>query len=376
MTMIESRQDVSRLQQLLGFLDHDPENLALLSDAAAAAIDEGDFAAATSLVKRYAAAAEPPPQLLNLQALAAMREGRFEDAAASFAALRAGGWDAPPVRFNHAWALAMANEPEAALALLDDEVCAAGSRGAALKVSLLHQLERLDEALAEGARLAEIYPDDQNLMGALANAALDAEQAELARAYAARAGTSHDGLTTLGMLLLDEERIADSGALFDRVLAADGSNARAQLGKGLGLLAAGDSAGAARWIDGAAERFGDHVGSWVAAGWAQYLLGDLAASRARFETALAIDDSFAETQGALAVLDIAADDLESARRRADVALRLDRQCFAAALAKTMLLERDGKGKAAQKVRDAALNLAIGPGGRTIARSLAARRSEG
>ena len=37
----------------------------------------------------------------------------------------------------------------------------------------------------------------------------------------------------------------------------------------------------------------------------------------------------------------------------------------------MLLEREGKGKAAQKVRDAALNFPIGPGGRTIAKSLAA-----
>lgn len=375
MALAESR-NTSRLQQLLGYLEHDPGNLALLSDAAAAAIDEGEFAVATGLVERYVAAAEPPPQLLNLKALAAMREGRFEEAAAAFATLRAAGSDAPAVRFNHAWALAMANEHEAALALLDDAVCAAGSRGAALKVGLLHQLERLDEALEEGARLAEIYPDDHNLMGALANAALDAEQVELAHAYASRAGTSHDGLTTLGMLLLDEERVADSGALFDRVLAADQSNARAQLGKGLGLIAAGDAAAAAPWIDGAAERFGDHLGSWVAAGWVHYLLGDLATSRARFETALALDDTFAETQGALAVLDIAADDLDSARRRTDVALRLDRECFAAALAKSMLLARDGKTKAAEKVRAAALNTPIGPGGRTIARSLAARDGKG
>ena len=209
-------------------------------------------------------------------------------------------------------------------------------------------------------------------MGALANAALDAEQIELAHAYAGRAGANHDGLTTLGMLLLDEERIGESAALFERVLAGDEGNARARLGKGLGLLAAGQTGEAALWLDAAAERFEDHLGSWVAAGWAHYILGDLKTSRARFETALALDDTFAETQGALAVLDLRDGDLESARHRTEIALRLDRNGFAAALAKSMLLDRDGKAKAAEKVRQAALNVPIGRPGRTIARSLAAR----
>ena len=43
------------------------------------------------------------------------------------------------------------------------------------------------------------------------------------------------------MLLLDEDRADKSAALFDRVLAGDAGNARALLGKGLGLLARGES---------------------------------------------------------------------------------------------------------------------------------------
>ena len=54
----------------------------------------------------------------------------------------------------------------------------------------------------------------------------------------------------------------------------------------------------------AAELFVSHIGSWVAAGWAHVIAGDRAAGRARFERALALDDRFAETQGALAVLDV------------------------------------------------------------------------
>jgi Tfp pilus assembly protein PilF len=143
------------------------------------------------------------------------------------------------------------------------------------------------------------------------------------------------------------------------------------LGSGLGQLARGDAAAAAARLDGAAQRFGDHLGSWVAAGWAYYIAGDLATSRNRFETALALDDNFAETHGALAVLDLVEGQKDSARRRTEVALRLDRNCFAAALARSMILDSEGKSNAARKVRDAALNYPIGPSGRTIARSLAA-----
>jgi tetratricopeptide (TPR) repeat protein len=371
----ERIDEVSRLRQLLGFLDRDPDNPHLLGDAAAAAVDEGDPAQAGALIDRYAALAPLPPAMLNLKAVAAMGAGRFEAAASAFAALRDGGADTPALRFNLAWALAMAKDYAAALPLLDDEAIGAGPRAAALKVQLLHHLERLDEALEQGAALAEAYPDDPSLMGALASAALDAEQVDLARLYAGRAGANHDGLATMGLLLLDDGRGDEAAALFERILAADAGNPRALLGDGLGRLARGDLAAAGR-LDEAAARFEDHLGSWIAAGWAHYVQGDLAASRTRFETALALDDSFAETHGALAVLDLAAGDRESARRRVEVALRLDRDCFGAALAKSLLLEGEGKAKAAQKVREAALNFPLGPAGRTIARSLAARQGAG
>lgn len=363
--------DASRFARLKGFLEHDPGNPALIADAASAAAEEGETEAALALIARYAEIEPLPPALLNLRGLVAMQEKRFGEAAAAFAALRDEGEDAPALRFNLAWALAMAKDYEAALPLLDDEAVAAGPRAAALKVQLLHHFERLDEALECGAALAEAYPEDRSLMGALASAALDAEQIDLARFYASRAGTNHDGLATMGLLLLDENRLDESAALFERVLAADAANPRALLGSGLGQLARGSVAGAADRLDAAAAQFGDHLGSWVAAGWAHYIKGDLAASRARFETALALDDNFAETHGALAVLDLVEGHAESARHRTDVALRLDRNCFAAALARSMILDSEGKAKAAQQVRDAALNFPIGPSGRTIARSLAA-----
>ncbi len=364
--------EASRKSQLLGYLEHDPENIRLICDVADAAVAEGDDATARAMFERHEALAPLAPQTLNVRGLAALKAGRLDEAAAAFAALRESGEDAPAIRLNLAWALTMDGDYAAALPLVDDEVIALGPSGAGLRIRLLHHLGRLDEAMEESGPLAALYPDDYVLMGTLANAALDADRVDLARLYAERAGGHHDGLTTMGLLLLDEERIGESAALFDRILAADAGNPRALLGKGLERMAVGDNAEAARWLDRAADRFGDHLGTWIAAAWAYYVQGDLATARARFETAFALDDNFAETQGGLAVIEIAEGNIEDGRRRTEIALRLDRASFGAALATTMLLDHDGKPEAAERVRQAAFNVPVGVGGKTLAQALARR----
>src|ERR1044072_1557208 len=85
----ERIDEMSRLSQLLGFLDHDPGNPLLLADAATAAVDEAERAPL-------------PPAPLNLKGVAGMGEGRFADAAATFAALREAGEESPALRFNQA----------------------------------------------------------------------------------------------------------------------------------------------------------------------------------------------------------------------------------------------------------------------------------
>lgn len=364
--------DIGRMNRLLGYLEQDPDNLQLIADAAEAAFTEGDEATAADLFARHEAHAPLPPAMLNLRGLAALKAGRVDEAAAAFERLRDMGERGPAVRLNLAWALAMRGDYAEALPLADEEVAALGPSGAGLRVRLLHHLDRLDEAMEEGARFAAHYPADQVLMGTLANAALDADRPDLARVYAERAGAHHDGLTTMGLLLLDEDRTGESAALFNRVLARDAGNPRALLGKGLERLAAAGPAEAAAWLDRAAERFGDHLGTWIAAGWTYYVQGDLRTARARFETALGLDDTFAETQGALAVLAIAEGRIEEGRKRTEVALRLDRASFGAALATVMLLEHDGKPEAAARVREAAFNVPVGIGGKTLAQALAAR----
>jgi tetratricopeptide (TPR) repeat protein len=360
-----------RLERLLGFLGADPSNEQLLADAAGAALDARQPAAAAEILDRHARPDELPPHLLNLRALAALQQGEAAEAVELFEALRATGGDAPPVRFNLASAHVLLGDHSAALDLLDPEVVAAVRPAALLRIHTLHRLDRPELALEEGEGLAAARPDDTALMGALASAAIDDERPELARRYALAGGSDPEAVAALGLLELNDHRPQESIPLFDSVLARDPNNARASIGKGMALLATGDTHGSLEHIDRGAEAFVDHPGSWIASGWAYYLAGDLAASRARFERALACDDNFAESHGALAVLDIAAGDHEEARRRLKVALRLDRNCFSAALASSMLLRAEGKDADADKVIGRAMHTPLGEDGYTVAQALAA-----
>jgi hypothetical protein len=98
----------------------------------------------------------------------------------------------------------------------------------------------------------------------------------------------------------------------------------------------------------------------------------------RANVSSAIDPNFAETHGALAVLDIAGGQDEEGRRKAEVALRLDRGAFGGQLAMLLLLERAGDRAGADRIRARALAMPAGPGGQTIAQALVtlARRPPG
>jgi tetratricopeptide (TPR) repeat protein len=362
-----------RLSHLLTFLEHDGNNPQLLADAAAAAFDEQAFDVAADLIERHAALAPLSDTLLNLKGLVALARERFADAAGVFEQLRARA-DEPALRFNLAWAKARLEQYDAALKVLDDAAVEAAPRGPSLKIHIMHHLNLHEEALAEGDRLVARFPEDEALMGALSTLALDAEKPELALQYAKRAGCNPEGQATLGFLVLGQHDAEQSLPLFESALARQPANPRAWVGKGLGLLSCGQPGAGAEAIDHGAALFGNHVGSWIASGWAHFIAGDQAKARASFQRALAMDDNFSETHGALAVLDLMDGRLNEARRQCDVALRLDKNSFGGALAKSMLLEASGHPQAAQKVRDLAMATPVGPDGQTLAHALLAMSS--
>ena len=358
------------LDTLLGFLERDPANAALLADAADAALAARKPETARALLDRLAATGAMGVRERNLAGLAAMQMQRFDEAAKIFRALLDDGEDAPGLRFNFAWSAAAGKDSGEALRALDDATVDALPQAAMLKVQLLHEAGKWDEAADVSRAAIARHPDHQGLMAAVSVLALDMEDTALAQACAVKAGAHPDALTTLGTLALGDDDTAGARALFEKALAANPSAPRAWIGRGLTRLLSGEGNAAGADIDRGAEMFGDHLGSWIAAGWAYFVAGDRTAARKRFATALEIDPTFAETQGSLAVLDILDGKVAEGRECATVALRLDRQSHSAALAQMLLAAGDGDQKRAQRIFETALTTPIDDTGRTIAQALA------
>lgn len=357
-------------QRLLGYLEQDPDNHSLLVDTAEAAIAAHQPDAAVELLGRAAAVSAPGPREGTLSGLAAMHAERFADAATQFAELLDNGADNPAIRFNLAWSRAMEGDEQGALAVLDDATSEALPQAAALDVQLRHATGEFDEAFQRGKHYLDLHPDHRALCAAMSVLALDMDDPGLAAACAAKAPGHPDALATLGTLALDMSDATQAHALFDEALARNPKAPRAWVGRGLAELLDGHADKAPADIDRGAELFGDHLGSWIAAGWAYFVNGDMATSRARFEHALELDPTFAETHGSLAVLDILSGDIDAARERAKVATRLDRQSYAAALAQAMLSAGSGDIDKSRAIIERALHSPLDGTGRTLAQALA------
>lgn len=356
-------------RQLAALLATDPGNSSLIGDTAAAAYSARRFDAAAALLERYEALTPLPPELRNLAGLVAMARSEWTEAVAAFETLHESGADEPPVRFNLAWSLAMDGRGDEALPLLDEDVVAGIAQAAQLRVGLLHERGRMEEAEAAAREGLDRFPDHLGLNAAVSTLAIDLEDIELARTTAARAGEHPDALVTMGTLALAADDPAAAGRLFDRVLAHKPDSPRARIGRGLVALSGNDPAAAVADLDRGAELFDSHPGSWIAAGWAHFLAGDVPAARERFERALAIDDAFAEAQGSLAVASLVSGDRPEAERRAALAVRLDRASLTGALATALLAAEAGEGDKAERIVALALQTPVDGKGRTLAQAL-------
>lgn len=366
-----SSRAAERYSRFLEFLEEDPGNLQLLGDAAVSAREAGAHGEAAELLERYEAIESLPPPLLNLRGLLALDEKRFADAADAFEALLEQNPADASLRFNLAWARAVLQDYAAANDLLDPATITALPSAAALKIRVLHHLGELEEALDLGERLVKRFPGDAPLMSALALCALDFGEAELAQSYALQAGDTDEGLSTIGMLMLSEGKVAGALSSFERALKLQPESPRALLGEGLAKMAEGNVDAAVPLIERSAQIFRTHLGSWVAAGWGHVAQGQYGEARKRFEKVVALDDNFAEGHGGLAVIDAMEGDLASAERRCRVTLGLDRHSLSGALAKSLIAAARGDPEKAQEIRAKAMSTPLTPGGRTLAQAMVA-----
>ncbi|MBY8825547.1 hypothetical protein [Sphingomonas colocasiae] len=359
--------DSDKLARLLTYLESDPFNADLLTDAVQTSLDTGDLDRAETLNERLIEVLPIDFRGPYYKNMIAMKRGEFAKAAAGLARLLE-EHDYPNVRFGLAWSEAMIGKKHEVLPLLDDRTVEAIPAAAMLKLQVMHENGDFDGAFAFAHQAMELHPADQGLMAAVATLATDMEDMELARHCADKAGNHPEGLAVSALVQLQNGDPVSARDLYDRSLSIRDHNPRAWVGRGLSALMDHAPQEAARDIDKGAQQFGDHIGSWIAAGWAHCIAGDLNAARQRFEHALAIDHNFAETHGSLAVIDILEGNQDAARRKVATAIRLDRECFAAALAQ-VLLSSDDPARANQIVEQA-MQTPLNEKGLTIAGYLA------
>ena len=361
--------DRETLDRLLGFLDQDPLNPSLLRDAAQAALAAHEPGMTVNLLSRLEQADTLAPADRNLLAIAWMQGGDPAQAARIFEQLLTAAPEDAGLRFNLAWARALAKDHAGAAGLLDEATTRTLPQAAMLEVQLLHDSGAFDEALARARQHLAVHADYPPLLAAISVLAVDMEDEELARQCAERADGHPDALAVLGTLALAEQAHETARPLFERALAANPDAPRAWIGLGLSDLASGDHGAGAAALDKGAELFGDHLGSWIAAGWAYLLGGNREKARERFEHALRLDPNFAESHGSLAVLNVLEGHRASAERGLKVAFGLDRQCFSAAFAKLLIAAGDGDAQAAQRIMDRALGQPLDEKGGTIGDAL-------
>lgn len=369
MNNLASTAPHGHLQDLLGFLESDPTNLSLLTDAASAAIADNRPDIATDMLTRYARVTAFGPPQAHLAALAAIQRRQFAEAAKLLRPLFDANPDELGIRFNLAWSLAMQRDFHGAQELLDKSTTDALPQAAALLVQMLHDQGNFDEAISVAKQALVQHPDHPGLLSVTSTLAIDVEDIELARACAERAGAQPEALATLGTLALGDGDPARALQLFEQALKRSPEAPRALVGKGLAQLSAGQTAEATANLRRGAELFDEHVGSWIAAGWAYLINNDLASAEACFQKSLSLDHNFAESHGSLAVVRILTGEIDAGRRFAQTASRLDPKSFAGALAQALLLSSEGKTGLAQTIIQRAMNTPIGAGETTLAKAL-------
>jgi Tfp pilus assembly protein PilF len=214
-----------------------------------------------------------------------------------------------------------------------------------LLVSTYHHLGLMSEAIAVARENPQAAAEDAALAGVYALAYLDANQAQSAAKWAARAlagdPNSIDGLTTQATLDASRMHVAHARERFERVLQLSPDNGRAWVGLGTLALLDRNLPRARELLTRGVELMPTHVGSWLVLAWVHLFARDLDSAEQVLQQAAKIDRNFSEVQGGLAAVAALRGDVQGAERGIEVALRLDPKCLSAQFARSVLISRSG-----------------------------------
>jgi len=122
----------------------------------------------------------------------------------------------------------------------------------------------------------------------------------------------------------------------------------------------GDIPDAHALLERASVEMPEHIGTWHALAWCQLMQGDLSGAKRSFDRAFAIDRTFGETHGGLALVFALRGERVQAEESIKRATRLDPKGRSALYARTVLLLDAGHTEAAAQVVQRALLMTRGP----------------
>ncbi len=374
-----STKPADRLERLLGFLAADPANERLRTDVfetalAAGAFDEAQRQAVWALTRNPVDFA-----WRHRLVLLDMARGEWDEARALLQGLKNEGQAGPAIECNLAYvdfAQGRLAEAESRLHALAGDELAQSPQGLAVLLSCQHRRGAPEEAVATFAPFAPRV-ESASAFGAASLAAVDAEDLAVAAAWAdqalARDRRQPEALVAKATLRLAEKDAQAALELLAIVLARKPDDGRALSTAALAELLAGRVAQARALFERSVVTMPRHVGTWLGFGWCDVFLNDLAGAHTAFETALALDPTFGESHGALAV--VAA--LDGRRAEAETAIRrargLDPRGLSAQYAQGVL---DGERDDPQRFiasAQAALRRHSTPDGRTLDQVVLSRR---
>lgn len=351
---------MSRASRLQAFADQDPSNPILLCDLLDELLAEGRADEALARLQAVPADLRTLAAVKFREARCAMLRQDFAGVVAILQPLVADTAE-PPAGIAHDLAYA-----QCALGLFDEAwrtlatVQAQGDDAVAislLKARILYGQKQYDTALdvlepiSGGSRLAEVR-------GLRALLLLDQGETSRAAAEAGQAlaidADQHEACLVTGTVALWEQRVDESQATFQHVLAVNPHSGRALLGLGQCRMLRADVTAARGALEHAAAEMPGHIGTWHALAWCQLLEGDLAGARHSFDRAFAIDRTFGETHGGFALVHALRGERHEAEESIKRATRLDPDGPSARYARSVLLLDEGRPEAARKIIDGIL----------------------
>ncbi len=350
------QESVERLKRLLGFLERDPRNLQLVSDAAETALAAGDAVQAKQLIQRGLELAGGD------NTGARFGFGNLLLAAHDYPAARAlfdemtAVMDHPAVRYNLAYAQFAEGMAVEALETLrqipESQRTELPQYDLLLGKSLYYSLH-YEMALEPLDRYLQKAPDDREGLALKAMVLFDAGQSVAAAALAKRVlGAFPDDLLAhlvLGSIALHENDPVSARAHLQQVVTLQPENGRAWSGLAFTDLRETKLVDARDHFVTAVRYMPNHLGTWHGLAWTQLLLGDLEAARAAATSAMELDRTFSENHGTLAVILIMDGRLDDAEQAIKRGLRLNPQSAASLYARGLLLGARGDAESGKKL---------------------------